>query len=65
MVDDKWLPALAAGVQNELDRVSQSLARRIRQLAERYDTPLPQLAASVAELEAKVAGHLERMGFKA
>ena len=65
VVDDKWLPALAAGVQNELDRVSQSLARRIRQLAERYDTPLPQLAASVADLETKVAGHLERMGFKA
>ena len=26
---------------------------------------LPQLAAEVAALEARVAGHLERMGFKA
>lgn len=32
--------------------------------AKPYATPLPQLAASVAGLEARVAGHLERMGFK-
>ena len=64
-MDDKWLPALDASVQNELDRVSQTLTSRILQLADRYDTPLPQLNASVAELEAKVSQHLERMGFKA
>jgi len=36
-VDDKWLATLAADVQTELDRVSQSLTSRIRQLAERYN----------------------------
>ena len=41
VVDDKWLAALAAGVQGELDRVSQALTGRIKQLAERYATPLP------------------------
>jgi type I restriction enzyme M protein len=41
VVDDKWLATLAAAVQGELDRVSQTLAGRIRQLAERYATPLP------------------------
>ena len=43
VVDDKWLATLAAAVQGELDRVSQTLTGRIRQLAERYATPLPQL----------------------
>jgi len=32
----------ATAVQGELDRVSQTLTGRIRQLAERYATPLPQ-----------------------
>lgn len=62
VVDDKWLPAIAEGVNKELDRVSQSLTGRIRQLAERYATPLPQLVDEVEELSAKVAEHLKKMG---
>ena len=49
VVDDKWLATLAADVQSELDRVSQALTGRIRQLAERYATPLPQLTDEVAD----------------
>jgi type I restriction enzyme M protein len=64
VVDDKWLVTLADAVQGELDRVSQTLTGRIRQLAERYATPLPQLTGDVAALETKVSRHLERMGFK-
>ncbi len=62
VVDDKWLATLAAAVQGELDRVSQTLTGRIRQLAERYATPLPQLIDEVALLAAKVDGHLRKMG---
>ena len=62
--DDKWLAALAAAVQGELDRVSQTLTGRIRELAERYAAPLPQLVDEVATLAARVAGHLAKMGFK-
>ncbi len=62
VVDDKWLAALAAAVQSELDRVSQALTGRIRQLAEHYATPLPQLADEVAALAAHVDGHLKKMG---
>ena len=65
VVDDKWLATLAAAVQGELDRVSQTLTGRIRQLAERYATPLPQLTGEVATLAARVDGHLLKMGFKA
>ena len=62
VVDDKWLATIAAAVQGELDRVSQTLTDRIRQLAERYATPLPQLTAEVATLASRVEEHLKRMG---
>jgi type I restriction enzyme M protein len=62
VVEDKWLGTLAAAVQGELDRVSQTLTGRIRQLAERYATPLPQLTDEVAALAAKVDEHLRKMG---
>jgi type I restriction enzyme M protein len=53
----------AADVQTELDRVSQALTGRIKQLAERYAEPLPQLAADVGALNVKVNAHLAKMGF--
>lgn len=62
VVDDKWLAIIAAAVQGELDRVSQTLTGRIRQVAERYATPLPQLTDEVATLAARVDGHLKKMG---
>ncbi len=62
VVDDKWLTTLAATVQGELDRVSQTLTGRIRQLAERYATPLPQLTGEVTALTARVEAHLKQMG---
>jgi type I restriction enzyme M protein len=63
VVDDKWLVRLAADVQSELDRVSQALTGRIRQLAERYATPLPRLAEEVDTLAARVDEHLKTMGW--
>ncbi len=62
VIDDKWMARLAASVQGELDRVSQTLTGRIRELAERYATPLPQLTDEVAALAARVEGHLAKMG---
>jgi type I restriction enzyme M protein len=62
VVDDKWIATLATAVQGELDRVSQTLTERIRELAERYESPLPQIVDEVATLSAKVDEHLKRMG---
>jgi type I restriction enzyme M protein len=62
VVDDKWMARLFASVQGELDRVSQTLTGRIRELAERYSTPLPALVEEVATLSARVDDHLRRMG---
>jgi type I restriction enzyme M protein len=61
VVDDKWLATIAAAVQGELDRVSQTLTGRIRQLAERYAAPLPHIVDEVATLAARVDGHLKKM----
>ena len=63
VVDDKWLAALDVAIHGEMDRVSQALTQRVKELAERYETPLPRMVGRVTELEAKVNCHLERMGF--
>ncbi len=63
VVLDKWLATLTQRVQGELDRVSQTLTGRIKQLADRYATPLPKLAQEVDALQAKVNEHLKKMGF--
>ena len=63
VVADKWMAILDGYVKIEMDRVSQRLTGRIKELAERYETPLPLLSNEVDELEKKVYSHLERMGF--
>ena len=63
VVEDKWLAALAADIHGEMERISQTLTQRVKELAERYETPLPVAVQQVAELESAVKGHLARMGF--
>jgi type I restriction enzyme M protein len=62
VVDDKWMARLSAAVQGELSRVSQTLTGRIRELADRYATPLPKLTEEVDTLSDRVAEHLKKMG---
>ncbi|MBA5872254.1 MAG: type I restriction-modification system subunit M, partial [Nitrospira sp. CR2.1] len=63
VVDDKWLAALDRDIHGEMDRVSQQLTQRVKELAERYETPMPLMVNRVADLEAKVNRHLAQMGF--
>ncbi len=65
VVDDKWMAALETEIHGETDRISQQLTQRVKELAERYETPLPDLNRRVEELEAKVNRHLAKMGFEA
>ena len=62
-VDDKWLAKIDADISDEMDRISQALTIRVRTLAERYETRMPELVERVANLETKVEQHLKRMGF--
>jgi type I restriction enzyme M protein len=63
VVDDKWMASIERSVKTEMERISQRLTQRIKELAERYETPLPKQTADVAELEEKVTAHLQKMGF--
>ncbi len=63
VVDDKWLAILDAAIRSEMDRVSEQLTRRVKELVDRYEIPLPKMLGRVAELESKVNRHLEKMGF--
>ncbi len=63
VVEDKWLATLSSDVQTELNRISQALTGRIKQIAERYATPLPKLTEEVEVLTGKVEAHLKMMGF--
>lgn len=62
VVNDKWIARLQQDLQAELDRVSQALTRRIRELAERYEAPLSSLLKDVDGLTARVGKHLKVMG---
>lgn len=64
VVDDKWLAAISGEVNTEVERISQRLTLRIKELAERYDSPMPAMNAQLDELEMKVNEHLEKMGFE-
>ncbi len=63
VVDDKWMATIDKDIHSEMDRISQRLTQRIKELAERYETPLPLQTKNVAKLEKAVNAHLEKMGF--
>jgi type I restriction enzyme M protein len=63
VIDDKWLAALDALIHGEMDRVSELLAGRVKELMERYETPLPRIVKQADDLEAKVNRDLQKMGF--
>lgn len=64
VIHDKWLHYLENTVKNEINNISQALSERIKELAERYETPLPEISESVEKLTKIVNQHLEKMGFK-
>ena len=57
------MASIERSVKTEMERISHRLAQRVKELAERYETPLPKQTTDVAELEAKVNAHLQKMGF--
>ena len=63
VVDDKWMQSIETAIKGEVDQISQHLTTRIKDLAERYEAPLPDINKEVAELESKVNAHLQKMGF--
>ena len=58
----KWYHTWLADLQDEIERVTSSLANRIITLEERYNKPLGKINEDVEELEIKVEAHLKAMG---
>jgi type I restriction enzyme M protein len=62
MIENKWMNKLLVSMKSELNRVSETITLRIRELAERYKTTLPKLSEEVETLKNKVENHLKKMG---
>jgi type I restriction enzyme M protein len=63
VVDGKWMKAIQIAINSEMERISQRLTQRLKELLDRYETPMPELDKQVKELEEKVNAHLAKMGF--
>lgn len=63
VVDCKWIQTMDSSVHIEMQRISQRLTQRIKELIDRYETPMPVLMNEVKALEEKVNTHLAKMGF--
>lgn len=62
VIESKWIETIKGKILEEMERISYRLTSRIKELAERYDEPLPEIETEVQELEGKVKEHLRRMG---
>jgi len=64
VVDKKWMSSIEERIRTELDNISHRLTGRIKELAERYEKPLPELTEEVELLSGKVKEHLKEMGME-
>ena len=61
VVGDKWFTSIHAAIAGEVQRLTQALTERVKELEERYANPLPDLAREVDEFSTKVESHLKSM----
>jgi type I restriction enzyme M protein len=62
VIEEKWLRHITTQIDEEISRVTTSLANRIKTLEERYSEPLKEIEQSVSALTSKVEEHLKAMG---
>ncbi len=62
VVEDKWFATIQAAIEGEVQRLTQALAERVKELEERYAQPLPDLESEVGHFNLKVNEHLLKMG---
>ena len=61
VVQDKWFASIQDKIEGEVQRLTQELAERIKELEDRYAKPLPMLEEEVAVLSERVDRHLRKM----
>ncbi len=62
VIDDKWFATIQAEITSEVQRLTQNLTERVKELEERYAQPLPDLARDVDTFSTRVEEHLQNMG---
>ena len=62
VIDDKWFASIQAAIAGEVQRLTQKLTERVKELDERYARPLLKLENEVEGYGAKVEEHLREMG---
>src|SRR5438034_1536243 len=62
VVEDKWFATVIAGIHGEVQRITQQLAARVKELDERYARRLSDLEREVEAFSENVEGHLKQMG---
>lgn len=63
VINDKWLATIKESINSEMEKISQQLTGRIKQLADRYCITLSELSSKANELEDEVNNYLIEMGF--
>ena len=64
VVADKWFANIRAGIDSEVQRLTQALSERVKELEERYAQPLLVLTEEVETYSARVAEHLRNLGME-
>jgi len=64
VVDCKWMAVLESDIHGEMDRISQEITHRVKELGERYEYRLRTLVERSLGYATKVDSHLARMGFR-
>ena len=64
VVEDKWFASIWTAVEGEMQRLTQQLAGRVKELEERYARPMPAIEREVEAFSEKVAEHLRKMAVR-
>ena len=62
VIEDKWFATIQIKITGEVQRLTQNLTERVKELEERYANPLPKLGREVEDFSLKVDAHLLKMG---
>ncbi len=62
IVQDKWFAIVETQIIEEIERMTQQLASRVKTLEERYAQTLPSLSKDVEKYTGLVEDHLKKMG---
>ena len=62
VVENKWFSNLRDAIEDEVQKLTQQLAGRVKELEARYARPLPKLEQDVEKFSKKVERHLKKLG---